>query len=100
MAVRSEVEGYDAFCNLIGKLETQGKPVYVYFSGSKGEDGKSWCPDCVKGMFTTCGTFCALTCRCVIMDATLICILKVACSNHQSGIAYSVEVYSGFPLAL
>jgi hypothetical protein len=54
MAVRSEVEGYEAFCNLIGELETQGKPVYVYFSGSKGEDGKSWCPDGVKGMFTTC----------------------------------------------
>jgi thiol-disulfide isomerase/thioredoxin len=54
MAVRSEVEGYDAFCTLIGELETQGKPVYVYFSGSKGEDGKSWCPDCIKGMFTTC----------------------------------------------
>jgi thiol-disulfide isomerase/thioredoxin len=53
MAVRSDVEGYDAFCNLIGELETQDKPVYVYFSGSKGEDGKSWCPDCVKGMFTT-----------------------------------------------
>ncbi|PNF14252.1 Thioredoxin domain-containing protein 17 [Cryptotermes secundus] len=50
MAVRSAVEGYDAFCNLIGELETQGKPVVVYFSGSKGEDGKSWCSDCVKAM--------------------------------------------------
>jgi thiol-disulfide isomerase/thioredoxin len=52
MVVRSEVEGYDAFCNLIEELQTQDKPVYVYFCGSKDTDGKSWCPDCVKGMFT------------------------------------------------
>jgi hypothetical protein len=50
MVVWKEVEGYDAFCDLIGDLETQDKRVYVYFSGSKGADGKSWCPDCVKGM--------------------------------------------------
>jgi len=50
MVVRREVEGYDAFCDLIGDLEAQDKRVYVYFSGSKGADGKSWCPDCVKAM--------------------------------------------------
>ncbi|XP_021918761.1 thioredoxin domain-containing protein 17-like isoform X2 [Zootermopsis nevadensis] len=48
MAIRSEVEGYDAFCNLIEELQTQDKPVYLYFCGSKKADGKSWCPDCVK----------------------------------------------------
>jgi hypothetical protein len=68
MVVRREVEGYDAFCDLTGDLETQDKRVYVYFSASKGADGKSWCPDCVKGMLLVytiliyrhppiCGTF-------------------------------------------
>lgn len=52
MAIRSEVEGYDAFCNLIEQLQNQDKPVYLCFCGSKGADGKSWCPDCVKGTFT------------------------------------------------
>jgi len=56
MVVRREVEGYDAFCDLIRDLEAQDKRVYVYFSGSKGVDGKSWCPDCVKGMFAVCAT--------------------------------------------
>jgi hypothetical protein len=51
MVVRIEVEGYDAFCGMIGDLEARDERVYVYFYGSKGADGKSWCPDCVKGMF-------------------------------------------------
>lgn len=88
MAVRSEVEGYDAFCNLIGELETQGKPVVVYFSGSKGEDGKSWCSDCVTGMFTTCsvkmwnvlGANMPVCCNGRYTD---LYIFNVACSNPQ-----------------
>jgi len=67
MVVRKEVEGYDAFCNLIGDLEAQDKRVYVYFSGSKGADGKSWCPDCVKGMFAVCAT-----CRTCLVHTILI----------------------------
>lgn len=41
------VHGYGEFCKAVD--ERKGKDVYVYFSGDKDEQGKSWCPDCVKG---------------------------------------------------
>ena len=47
MVERVSVEGYDAFMAEVAKH--QGKTVFALFSGSKTEDGKSWCPDCVTG---------------------------------------------------
>lgn len=41
------VHGYDEFCQAVS--ERKGKDVFVYFSGDKDAQGKSWCPDCVKG---------------------------------------------------
>ncbi|XP_029027676.1 thioredoxin domain-containing protein 17 [Betta splendens] len=40
------VRGYDEFCKAVS--ERQGKDIFVYFSGDKDAQGKSWCPDCVK----------------------------------------------------
>ncbi|KAB5550189.1 hypothetical protein PHYPO_G00050960 [Pangasianodon hypophthalmus] len=40
------VHGYEEFCKAVA--ERKGKDVFVYFSGDKDEQGKSWCPDCVK----------------------------------------------------
>jgi hypothetical protein len=74
MVVRREVEGYDAFCDLIGDLEAQDKRVYVYFSGSKGADGKSWCPDCVEGMLV----YTAVTYRHPPICATFVFLSVVA----------------------
>ncbi|XP_077995571.1 thioredoxin domain-containing protein 17-like [Glandiceps talaboti] len=46
MVQKVSVEGLDAYLEKVE--EYKNKPcVYAYFSGSKGEDGKSWCPDCV-----------------------------------------------------
>lgn len=41
------VHGYDEFCRAVS--ERKGKDIFAYFSGDKDEQGKSWCPDCVKG---------------------------------------------------
>lgn len=41
------VRGYEEFCKAVS--ERQGKDIYAYFSGDKDDQGKSWCPDCVKG---------------------------------------------------
>lgn len=43
------VRGYDKFCQAVS--ERKGKDIYAYFSGDKDAQGKSWCPDCVKGNF-------------------------------------------------
>jgi len=48
-----EVDGFDEFVKFIGCLETKGEPIFVYFAGSDGPDGKSWCPDCAAGTITT-----------------------------------------------
>uniref|UniRef100_A0A3P8VZJ3 Thioredoxin domain-containing protein 17 n=1 Tax=Cynoglossus semilaevis TaxID=244447 RepID=A0A3P8VZJ3_CYNSE len=40
------VHGYEEFCQAIA--ERKGKDIFVYFSGNKDAEGKSWCPDCVK----------------------------------------------------
>lgn len=41
------VRGYDEFCKAV--TERGGKNIFAYFSGDKDDQGKSWCPDCVKG---------------------------------------------------
>uniref|UniRef100_A0A8P4GDR7 Thioredoxin domain-containing protein 17 n=1 Tax=Dicentrarchus labrax TaxID=13489 RepID=A0A8P4GDR7_DICLA len=43
------VRGYDEFCQAVS--ERKGKDIFAYFSGDKDAQGKSWCPDCVKGNF-------------------------------------------------
>ncbi|KAI7800650.1 putative thioredoxin domain-containing protein 17 [Triplophysa rosa] len=40
------VHGYEEFCKAVS--ERKGKDIFAYFSGDKDEQGKSWCPDCVK----------------------------------------------------
>ncbi|KAK1158260.1 thioredoxin domain-containing protein 17-like [Acipenser oxyrinchus oxyrinchus] len=40
------VRGYDEFMKAVS--QRKGKDVFAYFSGSKNEQGVSWCPDCVK----------------------------------------------------
>lgn len=41
------MHGYKEFCKAVA--ERKGKDVFVYFSGDKDEQGRSWCPDCVTG---------------------------------------------------
>lgn len=41
------VRGYDQFCKAVS--ERQGKDIFAYFSGDKDAEGRSWCPDCVRG---------------------------------------------------
>lgn len=41
------VRGYEEFCKAVS--ERAGKDIFAYFSGDKDAQGKSWCPDCVKG---------------------------------------------------
>lgn len=41
------VRGYDEFCQAVS--DRKGKEIFAYFSGDKDAQGKSWCPDCVKG---------------------------------------------------
>lgn len=41
------VRGYEDFCKAVS--ERKGKYLFAYFSGDKDDQGKSWCPDCVKG---------------------------------------------------
>jgi len=48
MAKQLHVEGYDDLQKALD--DNQGQIIFVLFSGSLGTDGKSWCPDCVKGI--------------------------------------------------
>lgn len=41
------VRGYEEFSKAVS--ERKGKDIFAYFSGDKDAQGKSWCPDCVKG---------------------------------------------------
>lgn len=43
------VHGYEEFSKAVS--ERKGKDIFAYFSGNKDGQGKSWCPDCVKGKF-------------------------------------------------
>lgn len=42
------VHGYDEFNKAVS--DRKGKDIFAYFSGDKDANGKSWCPDCVKGI--------------------------------------------------
>lgn len=41
------VHGYEEYCRAVAERNT--KHVFVYFTGDKDDQGRSWCPDCVKG---------------------------------------------------
>ena len=43
------VEGYEEYKKFVEEFDTQGKSLYILFSGSKLPNGQSWCPDCVGG---------------------------------------------------
>ena len=47
MVKEIHVEGIQAFKKAVE--ENKGKTIFAHFSGSPGEDGQNWCPDCVKG---------------------------------------------------
>jgi len=47
MARTLHVEGYDELQKVLN--ENNGNLIFVLFTGSVGEGGQSWCPDCVKG---------------------------------------------------
>lgn len=49
MVVKHKVTGYEEFTKLAESLESTGEPVHILFTGSKDENGESWCPYCVKG---------------------------------------------------
>uniref|UniRef100_A0A4X2MC97 Thioredoxin domain-containing protein 17 n=1 Tax=Vombatus ursinus TaxID=29139 RepID=A0A4X2MC97_VOMUR len=37
------------FCDFCGAVEEQrDKSIFVYFTGNKDAEGRSWCPDCVQ----------------------------------------------------
>ena len=42
------VNGFEEFISTIEGRKDDEK-VIVFFTGSVGEDGNSWCPDCVAG---------------------------------------------------
>ncbi|KRT83235.1 hypothetical protein AMK59_3172, partial [Oryctes borbonicus] len=48
MVIKQEIQGYEAFCEFVSGLQENKGNIYVFFSGSKSADGKSWCPDCVR----------------------------------------------------
>ena len=47
MGRRVDVKGYEQLQQVL--KDNQGVRTFVLFTGSKGPDGNSWCPDCVKG---------------------------------------------------
>ena len=53
MVMRINVEGCDALEKVLD--ENKDHTIFVLFTGSPDDTGKSWCPDCVKGklMLTT-----------------------------------------------
>lgn len=47
-----QIEGYENFDNYAKDINFNvgwSPPVYFYFTGSKMENGRSWCPDCEEG---------------------------------------------------
>ncbi|XP_055839121.1 thioredoxin domain-containing protein 17 [Episyrphus balteatus] len=48
MVIKHHAENYEEFTKLVEGLESSGEPIHVLFSGNKDENGKSWCPYCVK----------------------------------------------------
>ncbi len=52
MVQKIKVEGFQEFETVMNEIEKKKlTEVFVLFSGSKDSSGKSWCPDCVAGMF-------------------------------------------------
>lgn len=49
MITHHNVNGYEECSKLLENLKSSGVPIVIYFSGSKNEDGVSWCPDCQNG---------------------------------------------------
>lgn len=46
------IEGYEQFTEKIQELEktvNKDDKIVILFSGSRNNEGVSWCPDCVKG---------------------------------------------------
>lgn len=48
MTIRHHVVGYENFLKFFENFQTEGS-VFVLYTGTKLENGKSWCPDCVEG---------------------------------------------------
>ncbi|KAF7989099.1 hypothetical protein HCN44_007409 [Aphidius gifuensis] len=47
MVIKHHVTGYDKFLEFMEKLKVD-EPIFVLYSGTKLDNGKSWCPDCVE----------------------------------------------------
>ena len=47
MVTKLHVEGFDALMTEVDNHSN--KDLYVLFCGSRDQEGKSWCPDCVVG---------------------------------------------------
>lgn len=48
MVIKHHVTGYDKFLEFMENLKVD-EPVFVLYSGTKLDNGNSWCPDCVEG---------------------------------------------------
>ncbi|XP_014467510.1 PREDICTED: thioredoxin domain-containing protein 17-like [Dinoponera quadriceps] len=46
MVRRYHVQGYENFLKYVEALKKE-EPIYILYTGTKLENGKSWCPDCV-----------------------------------------------------
>lgn len=49
MAEFHHVTSFEDLIKLTCSLEFKSNPIYVFLTGAKDAQGKSWCPDCVKG---------------------------------------------------
>ncbi|CAK9812287.1 Thioredoxin domain-containing protein 17 [Anthophora quadrimaculata] len=47
MITRHYVQGYESFFELMKNFKSN-ESVYVLYTGTKLQNGNSWCPDCVK----------------------------------------------------
>ena len=47
MAKVIDVNGFEGYSSAIE--QNKGKTTFALFTGSVGENGESWCPDCVVG---------------------------------------------------
>ncbi|KAK2576327.1 hypothetical protein KPH14_005688 [Odynerus spinipes] len=47
MSTRHHVTGYENFLKFFESFH-KVEPVFVYYTGTKLENGQSWCPDCVE----------------------------------------------------
>ncbi|XP_043673655.1 thioredoxin domain-containing protein 17-like [Vespula pensylvanica] len=47
MTIRHHVIGYENFLNFFENFQSK-ESIFVLYTGTKLENGKSWCPDCVE----------------------------------------------------